>query len=412
MPPASPVTPPGRLWLVVTLIALAIGVAQIVRPLSGADGLIDATGHMIGRDFVNVWTAGRLVLEGRLDILPDISAYQAAQRALVGESLAPHVWSYPPVLLPFTVPFGALPYAVALALWTLGGLALMFWTCARAGVDRRWMALLAIAPATFTNLWFGQNGFLTAALLLGGLTALNARPVLAGCLFGLLVYKPHLGILLPLALLAIGAWRAIFAAAATAILLVLTSVLLFGLEPWIDYLGKTAPYQRFLLEEGRGLFTYMMPTAFMAGRMLGLPIAACWAIAAVTAALAAWLVWLVFRAGRAMPDDPVARDLRYAVLLICIVLASPYALNYDLTLVAVAVALAARRGDSAAPSLALLLAWALAILVFWFNVLGAPISALVMAGVGLAIALQHQSLIRERSRVPIDRAIAAGGPAD
>ena len=63
--------------------------------------------------------------------------------------------------------------------------------------------MLALAfPATFINLFHGQNGFLNAALLGAALLALDRRPVVAGILFGLLSYKPHLGLLVPLALLA------------------------------------------------------------------------------------------------------------------------------------------------------------------------------------------------------------------
>src|SRR5207253_7794896 len=77
---------------------------------------------------------------------------------------------------------------------------------------------------------------------------------LAGILFGLLTYKPHLGLVLPFALLALGAWRAIFAGTVTAIVLVGTSVAVFGLEPWRSYFELTAPLrseERRVGKEGR-----------------------------------------------------------------------------------------------------------------------------------------------------------------
>jgi alpha-1,2-mannosyltransferase len=41
-------------------------------------------------------------------------------------------------------------------------------------------------PAVFVNLTHGHNGFLTASLFTGALLCLDARPWLAGMLFGLL----------------------------------------------------------------------------------------------------------------------------------------------------------------------------------------------------------------------------------
>ena len=52
--------------------------------------------------------------------------------------------------------------------------------------DRLWLLLAAAYPAVFVNLGHGHNGFLTAALMGGGLVLLDRRPWLAGILFGLL----------------------------------------------------------------------------------------------------------------------------------------------------------------------------------------------------------------------------------
>src|SRR5258706_16321345 len=69
--------------------------------------------------------------------------------------------------------------------------------------------LLALAaPAVFVNAVRGQNGTWTAALCGGGLSLLERRPLLAGGLLGLLIYKPQLGLLIPVALLAGRHWRA------------------------------------------------------------------------------------------------------------------------------------------------------------------------------------------------------------
>ena len=77
----------------------------------------------------------------------------------------------------------------------------------------RGAALLAFAAPRHLGLcrWPGQNGFLTAALI-GGRRCCNwrTRPLLAGLLLGLLTYKPHFGLLFPVALIFGGYWRAFF----------------------------------------------------------------------------------------------------------------------------------------------------------------------------------------------------------
>jgi hypothetical protein len=65
-------------------------------------------------------------------------------------------------------------------------------------------SLLALAPTSIVTFAYGQNGFLTSALILGGLWPLPHRQGWAGLLFGLATIKPQLGLLIPIALLAAG----------------------------------------------------------------------------------------------------------------------------------------------------------------------------------------------------------------
>jgi uncharacterized membrane protein len=63
------------------------------------------------------------------------------------------------------------------------------------------LTIALVLPSVFDNLYHVQNGFLSAALLLGGLALRMQRPLLAGVLIGCLTIKPQLGVLLPLPLL-------------------------------------------------------------------------------------------------------------------------------------------------------------------------------------------------------------------
>ena len=90
-------------------------------------------------------------------------------------------------------------------------------------------------PALFINAVGGQNGAMTAALLGGGLMLVDRRPIIAGILFGMMIYKPHLAVMLPFALLAGRRWLVAFVTGATAALLVVISVAVYGVDAWLHY---------------------------------------------------------------------------------------------------------------------------------------------------------------------------------
>lgn len=197
--------------------------------------------------------------------------------------------------------------------------------------DRHICLLLALAfPAVFVNLGHGHNGFLTAALLAAALLALDRRPLLAGMLFACLAYKPQFGLLIPLLLAASGRWRTFAAAAATLAVLALAVTLAFGPEVWRAFLASTAFTREVVLEAGDTGW-HKMQSVFAWVRMWGGPLALAYIVqAAMTVAVAAASVWL-WRGNAAFP-------LKAAGLLIGAVLATPYSLDYDLMLLAPAIA--------------------------------------------------------------------------
>lgn len=290
---------------------------------------LDVTGHQIGRDFINVWAGPQLAFSGRLDTLFDLQAYHNAISALFGQPLPFHNWGYPLFTLPLFWPLAQLPYFAALAVWTIGLFA-CFAAVTLSEVERsqRTLALflLLAAPASLINIAGGQNGFLSAALFLGGILWIDTRPIAAGVLFGLLTFKPHLGIVLPFALVALGAWRVIASAAMVTMALVASSVVLFGIEPWQQYLGVTSGYQILLLERFIGFYTLMMTSVLTAARTFGVSysIALALQIAVAMPVLAA-ACWAVRRTA-----DPCRRAF---VLAAAAPLLTPYAFNYDLTAV-------------------------------------------------------------------------------
>lgn len=310
------------------LVKLAIGFGILIAAfevgyLVKSPWPYDPIGYMVGRDFVNAWLGAKLALSG--DPAPHFGfdAYQALLQKAFGANYPIHIWSYPPHLLLFTWPLGLMPYMTAYVVYTLIGLAL-YLAVANGGARRLdHMAILILAPAVTINIWAGQNGFLTAALLIGGLTQLDRRPILAGILFGLLSIKPQLGVLIPLMLVLTGRWRVIVAAAVTVVALVAATALVFGSEVWTAYLRDAMPPQRRYAFEGFSNFMMQMPTPFMNAKVAGLPLWACFAVqGVVSAATLAAVVWTYWRR-----RDPV---LSTALFVTAIFTVTPYAFNYDM----------------------------------------------------------------------------------
>jgi hypothetical protein len=191
-------------------------------------------------------------------------------------------------------------------------------------------------PAVFVNIGHGHNGFLTAALLTGALVLLDGRPIVAGILFGLLAYKPQFGLMIPLVLVATGRWRTCAAAAATLVALVIITTVAFGIDVWRAALASTAFTREVVLEQGN-IGWHKIQSVFSWVRMWGggVPLAYV-AQGTATALIAALLVWLW--------RSEAAYSLKAAALCIATIAATPYSLDYDLVVIAPAIAFVALHG--------------------------------------------------------------------
>ena len=116
--------------------------------------------------------------------------------------------------------------------------------------------MLLASPAMAINLLMGQNGCLTAALWVGGAALLPRRPATAGALFGLLTFKPQLGVLIPVFLLAGRRYRAILAACLSAAVLAAASVVAFGPGSWRAFVDLTLPTQFSSMAAWQGLYQW------------------------------------------------------------------------------------------------------------------------------------------------------------
>src|SRR5258705_7313941 len=186
-----------------TCFALCVALAvYLVTAFIQGIWLIDGRGELIAADFVNVWSAGRQVLAGHAAAAYDVATHLDAEAAALGHAFeGEYPWVYPPTFLFAATVLALLPYLAAYAAWMI--LTFAAYAATMRGIIGNGVGFfLACAyPGILSNLVVGQNGFLTAALLGGALLVMERRPLIAGCLFGLLSFKPHLGILIPLVLL-------------------------------------------------------------------------------------------------------------------------------------------------------------------------------------------------------------------
>lgn len=317
-------------------IMLALTVAATGFVLWSNDGLLP-NGSPFGSDFVSYWTAGREALAGNPLVPYDRALFEPAQAALFPSS-GYFAFYYPPHYLAYMASFGLLPYHAALIAWTGTTFIFALWALWRIAGGGWRTALLALAfPAAFLTVAHGQNAFLSAALFGAALWLLPHRPVLAGIAFGLLTFKPQLGLLVPLALLAAGQWRAIGAAGLTLAALVAASAGLFGIAAWQAFLAQGETAMRTLTFGWVGW--QKMVSIYAALRLAGLGDGAAMAVhAAVALAVAVITVraWL--------PASRLAHGTRSALVLTGALIATPFGLSYDLFILAPALAFMARRG--------------------------------------------------------------------
>jgi hypothetical protein len=331
---------------------LCLNFLMLTWTLDG-NGLSVMTGRLPYWDFTNLWGGGRMALQGRVGDLFEPDTYRAALRALLSPRMLDQEWSYPPSMLMIGVPLATLPILPAYLLWTGLTLLGLYWAARRLSLSRLDCVFVLLAPPVIIDVMVGQNGALTAALLLGGLILAPKRPLVAGILFGLLTLKPHLGLLVPFCLLASRNYRAIASATATTACMILITAMIFGWSIWLSFFEQTGPLMRGIMEAPypQGYHANAM-TFFTLSRSLGLDLHASYAIqiAAAIAAIVA-VLWLWQRRNAV---DPAVRVALTGIMALC---ATPYGYTYDAVLLPVALVVLGSRQIVAMPLLAL--AWVL-----------------------------------------------------
>jgi len=326
--------------------AFIVGFAVCIFYLAlSAHGLNDYAGRPLGTDFSDVYAAGRAVLRGDAAAPFDILRQQQQERAIFGAATPLYGWHYPPFFLLVAAGLAQLPYIPALILWQtstlllyLGSLWLLLRNSASPELarDPLWLLLALGFTAVFVNLTHGQNGFLTAALFASALALLDKRPLFSGLLFGLVCYKPQFAAMVPLVLIATGRWRSLAIAAATVLVMAAVVTRLFGIEVWSAFAAGSGFTRRVVLEQGNTGFNKIQ-SVFAWIRLWGGGVTLAYAGQAVAAVLALTAVIRIW-CGR------TAAGYKGAALCPGVLLATPYSLDYDLMMLAPAIAFLVAEG--------------------------------------------------------------------
>ena len=331
-------------------------------------------------DFLSFYAAGKLVLAGTPALAYDEPAHFLAEQAVHGTGAPYQFFFYPPVYLLVCAVLATRPYYVAFALFQCATLVpfLLVMRAILRDPGWGWLAPVLAFPAVFWAVGLGQNAFLTTALLGGFTLLLDRRPGISGVLLGLLCYKPHFGILAPVALLAGHCWRAFGTATATLIGIVALSVVFLGIDTWLAYLGAFL-HAKQVFATGRIDFAGVV-TIFGAERLMGFAVGPSYALQAVASLEMVMLVALIWRRG-------VSSPLRAATLLAATLLAVPVALIYDQMILLLAIVWLAREARDTGfmrwEKLALAIVYVLALLTWpvgaaWHLPLGPVSSSIVL----------------------------------
>jgi hypothetical protein len=342
--------------------------------------IYDQNGLGIPTDFVNVWSAGKLVLDGHPALAYDWDIQKQVQVAVLGQSYQGNfAWHYPPPFLFVAALLAHFPYAIAFIGWAAASL-VPYLAMMRAIVGRPFGLLLAAAfPVVLTNTLVGQNGFLTASLIGGTLYLMPMRPVLSGICLGLLSYKPQYGLLFPLVLIAASQWTVFFTAGCVAVAMALVSWLAFGTESWQAFFHWMPMFSQAFLTEGRAPWGKMQ-SIFALVRYFGGAEQLAWIFQWIMSATVAVVLALMWRSRMSYP-------LKAAALAAGTLLITPYLFLYDLMVLAIPVAFLVRIGLKRGfthyelPALGLVAA-----LLMFYPLVGAPTgfaATLIVAGLVL-----------------------------
>lgn len=347
-------------------------------------------------DFSNLWMGTTLARDHKLETVFDPIAYRNYLKTHLNPYTDSQEWSYPPPMLLVGLPFIHYPIDEAHLYWLVSTWLLLLIATVLTRCSLLSIGLAVLGPTVLVNAMLGQNGVLTVCLLLVGFALARPRPIIAGIFFGMLLIKPHIALLAPIAMLATRNYRAILSAVGTMMLIALATTLVFGSDVWTLYWRYTLPTMQ-------GIMNAPFPQPYHAGAVTVFTLARAYGAAIIPAQIFQWAVTLLTIAvtWKLWRDQRYTRDFTIGFTLILSSLATPYLWAHDLMLVQVGTALMAHRRLPLGTLLIILFLWLLPATVRPWNL--AFILPVTPLFIGLACLLlwNHRALWSNPSAPPL-----------
>ncbi|MGF6415170.1 hypothetical protein OKW37_006905 [Paraburkholderia sp. MM5482-R2] len=279
----------------------------------------------IGYDFGIFWAAARVELAHGAAAVYSPRWMQPLE-AVVRSSSQYYPCPYPPTFLLAIRPLGYLSYPCALFLFLALGTGIYCTIALRIGrrleQTQRQSILIAALAGMPLAIYAGQNTLFTAAAAAAALVLMEPAPIYAGACLAVLLVKPQLGVLFPIALVCGRRWKMLLATIVFCSAFILSSIAILGIEAWSSFFSYLPVFRQAALLDGRDHW-FGMPTLFATARLAGAPVAVAYAVQAVAAIPAGLTVAYLWLAN-------ARYELRAAALLVASLLVQPYLMTYDL----------------------------------------------------------------------------------
>ena len=298
----------------------------------------------LGSDFLQEWTGGYVWLSQQRSQLYSPEHFKQIQHDpdIVGFSWAEskfYPMVYPPFYYMLASPLSLLPYRLAMSLWIVAigltlGLTIFVWCKYFPPAERHWGKCL-IASLAFYPILMCFNTAHKSILLLLIMTSTflllhHRRSFSAGAIFGLIAFKPHLAILIGVAMLLKRQWQFVLGAITSAATLIALSFVA-GPDLCNDYfhqclaLGDYSTNAGYQISESHTLLSALQLTVDKAS----LP--ALYYLIAGTGVLFV-IVALYWILRGTLETNSTRFRLQYSALVIATALLSPHLYTYDLAI--------------------------------------------------------------------------------
>jgi hypothetical protein len=314
-----------------TMLILSIAFLLVcLRSMIPVDGIFNRNGVRVGGDFIVFYSSALMSMKGDAVSAYNISALSAFQLESLGIHSDKLPWHYPPVYLFFLFPFAYLGFIGAFWAWSIVTIMGLMVLVRQITSSSHYMLLVPLCFPVAYSMAAGQNGNLTAMLIGTGLILINRSACAAGIVFGLLVYKPQLAAVIPFCLIAAGLYRTLFYMIASASVLIISSFLVLGTEPWIAFITGLAGHSNLVYGESNQIWERIPTVAITSLQLIkygNLAMIIQFGVAVMAIATSVW-VW----------KSSSLLGPRALAIVSSIPLISPFVMDYDMATLIVPIA--------------------------------------------------------------------------